>query len=56
MMRPIVSMIKKPVEFPIEVSKAKTRHIPDEIPIPSKDNGFLLVLLIMISATMYPAI
>lgn len=48
MISPIVSIIKKPVEFPIEVRIAKTRHIPDDMPIPSKENGFLLILLIMI--------
>lgn len=56
MIKPIVSRIKKPVEFPIEVSNAKTRQTHEEIPIPSNDNGFLFVLLIIISATIYPAI
>ena len=56
MMSPMVSIIKKPVEFPIEVRIANTRHIPDDIPIPSKEKGFLLILLMIISATIYPAI
>lgn len=56
MISPTVSIIKKPVEFPMEVNNAKMRHTHDDIPIPSKDNGFLFVLLIITYATIYPAI
>lgn len=44
------------MELPMEVKIANTRHIIDEIPNPSKEKGFLLILLMMISATTYPAI
>lgn len=56
MMSPMVSIIKKPVECPIEVSNAKIKQTEEEIPIPRIDKGLLLIFEIMISATTYPAI
>jgi hypothetical protein len=56
MINPIVSKINNPVEFPKDVRTAKIKQTPDEIPIPIIEKGFLLILLMMISATIYPAI
>lgn len=44
----IVSRIKKVVESLIEVKTAKTKHMIEDIPNPSNENGFLLILLIII--------
>lgn len=52
MIRQIVSMTKNSVEFPIDVNKVSIKQTPDEIPIPRREKGFLLILLIIISATM----
>ena len=55
-MSPIVSMMRSSVEFPKEVKMAKIMQTPDEIPIPRIEKGLLLILLMIIYATMYPAI
>jgi hypothetical protein len=48
--------MRNPVDLPNEVNKAKMRHIPEDIPNPNNENGLLFILLIIISATIYPAI
>lgn len=48
--------MRNPVDFPTEVNRARTIHIPEDIPNPSNENGLLFILLIIISATIYPAI
>jgi len=55
-MSPIVSKINNSVESPSDVKIAKRRQTTDEIPIPRKEKGLLLILLMMISATIYPVI
>ena len=54
--RAIVSRISNSVDFPKEVKMARRMQTADEIPIPKIESGLLLILLMMISATMYPAI
>ena len=54
--RTIVYRIRNPVDLPNEVNKAKIRHMPEDIPNPNNENGLLFILLIIISATIYPAI
>ena len=48
--------IKNPAELLIDVSIASIKHIIDEIPSPNKENGLLLIFLIINSATIYPPI